>query len=254
MGKFPQLFCLPSRHGGQTNFGTFGFANSIRPFSAHGSSCLKTSCHCVQKLGTNTSCGKPLRPYSADIAPSASLGQSSWEYSILNTQATSIFREGREITIAKKTSRERALAASLRSLAQQQRVAFCSMMYQARPARRCGRSMTTSWCGMAHAHWRSPRCGLMGDIGLHTGPKSSICGHRAASPVTAVPLRAQGPHRTCALSRLVTVNGLTRSRQLSPSQQGVAAETYQGNRALRRCLLGSFWSVTSCSINSMERT
>ena len=30
MGKFPQLFCLPRRHVGHTNFGTWGLANSIR--------------------------------------------------------------------------------------------------------------------------------------------------------------------------------------------------------------------------------
>ena len=34
MGKFPQLFCLQRRHVGQTNFGTFGFANSIQGFTA----------------------------------------------------------------------------------------------------------------------------------------------------------------------------------------------------------------------------
>jgi hypothetical protein len=31
-GKFPQLFYLPRRHMGHTNFGTFEFANSIPPF------------------------------------------------------------------------------------------------------------------------------------------------------------------------------------------------------------------------------
>ena len=35
MGQFPQLFCLPRRHVGYTNFGTWGFANSIRPFATH---------------------------------------------------------------------------------------------------------------------------------------------------------------------------------------------------------------------------
>ena len=29
LGKFPQLFCIPRRHVGHTNFGTFEFANSI---------------------------------------------------------------------------------------------------------------------------------------------------------------------------------------------------------------------------------
>jgi len=32
LGKFPQLFCIPRRHVGHTNFGTFEFANSIPPF------------------------------------------------------------------------------------------------------------------------------------------------------------------------------------------------------------------------------
>jgi len=32
LGKFPQLFCLQSRHVGHTYFGTWGLANSIRPF------------------------------------------------------------------------------------------------------------------------------------------------------------------------------------------------------------------------------
>ena len=31
LGKFPQLFCLQRRHVGYTHFGTFEFANSIRP-------------------------------------------------------------------------------------------------------------------------------------------------------------------------------------------------------------------------------
>ena len=33
MGKFLQLFCLPRRHVGNSNFGTSEFANSIRAFS-----------------------------------------------------------------------------------------------------------------------------------------------------------------------------------------------------------------------------
>jgi hypothetical protein len=32
LGKFPQLFCLPRRHLGHINFGTFEFANSIGAF------------------------------------------------------------------------------------------------------------------------------------------------------------------------------------------------------------------------------
>ena len=35
MRKFPQLFCLQRRHVGHTDFGTWGLANSIRPFAAH---------------------------------------------------------------------------------------------------------------------------------------------------------------------------------------------------------------------------
>jgi hypothetical protein len=34
LGTFPQLFCLQKRHVRHTNFGTGGFANSIRPFFA----------------------------------------------------------------------------------------------------------------------------------------------------------------------------------------------------------------------------
>jgi len=40
--------------------------------------------------------------------------------------------------------------------------AFCSMIDQAGPARRGWRSTTISWCGIAHARWRSTRWGLMG--------------------------------------------------------------------------------------------
>jgi hypothetical protein len=36
LGKFPQLFCLPRRHVGHTNFGTWGLANSIRGLSERG--------------------------------------------------------------------------------------------------------------------------------------------------------------------------------------------------------------------------
>jgi len=46
--------------------------------------------------------------------------QSSWAYGILNTKVTSSSRK--ETTVAKKTYRERALAAYFRSLAQQKHV------------------------------------------------------------------------------------------------------------------------------------
>jgi hypothetical protein len=32
LGKFPQLFCLQSRHVGHSNFGSWGLANSIRAY------------------------------------------------------------------------------------------------------------------------------------------------------------------------------------------------------------------------------
>ena len=43
-GNFPQLFCLSRRHVGYVNFGTFEFANSIRPFVRQaGDPCPRTS-------------------------------------------------------------------------------------------------------------------------------------------------------------------------------------------------------------------
>jgi hypothetical protein len=50
LGKFSQLFGLPRRHVGYTNFGTWGFANSIRPLCGQCPKAALLVAHQTKKL------------------------------------------------------------------------------------------------------------------------------------------------------------------------------------------------------------
>jgi hypothetical protein len=77
LGKFPQLFCLQSRHVGHTNFGTWRLANSIRAIFESAYNCSFTKAisvwrtkflRCTGKAWRRMFCPHPRSSTTSDVA------------------------------------------------------------------------------------------------------------------------------------------------------------------------------------------